>query len=302
MGADWPAGERDFAVSDDFRLPRDVDVLAIYPHAHYLGHVLEGYATLPSGQRKWLIRIPDWDTTWQGVYHYREPVFLPKGAVISMRYHYDNSSANPRNPNSPPRRVRGGNQSTDEMAHLWLQVLPHGAGAGRIEIESALLQHRVEKYRDDFDARISLGALMLAGFDPAGAAEVLQQAVRLNPKHEEARRFLGMALDAVGRSPEAIAQFRIAVELKPDDGQARYNLARDLVKSAKFNEALENSRQVAAADPHNADLRDDFGELLMQQGQIAAALEQFNAALELDPWQKTALRDRSLALDQLQTH
>jgi Flp pilus assembly protein TadD len=188
------------------------------------------------------------------------------------------------------------------MTHLWLQVLPHGAGAGRIEIESALLQHRVEKYRDDFDARISLDALMLAGFDPAGAAEVLQQAVRLNPKHEEARRFLGMALDAVGRSPEAIAQFRIAVELKPDDGQARYNLARDLVKSAKFNEALENFRQVAAADPHNADLRDDFGELLMQQGQIAAALEQFNAALELDPSQKTALRDRSLALDQLQTH
>jgi thioredoxin-like negative regulator of GroEL len=299
---DIPAGERDFAVSDDFRLPRDVDVLAIYPHAHHLGHVLEGYATLPSGQRKWLIRIPDWDPTWQGVYHYREPVFLPKGAVISMRYHYDNSSANPRNPNSPPRRVRGGNQSTDEMTHLWLQVLPHGAGAGRIEIESALLQHRVEKYRDDFDARISLDALMLAGFDPAGAAEVLQQAVRLNPKHEEARRFLGMALDAVGRSPEAIAQFRIAVELKPDDGQARYNLARDLVKSAKFNEALENFRQVAAADPHNADLRDDFGELLMQQGQIAAALEQFNAALELDPSQKTALRDRSLALDQLQTH
>ncbi len=156
--------------------------------------------------RKWLIRIPDWDPNWQAVYHYRHPVFLPKGTVISMRYHYDNSSANPRNPNSPPRRVLGGNQSTDEMAHLWLQVLPRGGGDdARIEIESALLEHRVEKYRDDFDARVSLGALMLARFDPAGAVEVLRQAVRLEPKQEEARRFLGMALEGVGRSPEAIA-------------------------------------------------------------------------------------------------
>ena len=100
-----PAGDQDFLVSDDFRLPLDADVLAVYPHAHYLGHLLEGYATLPDGERKWLIRIPEWDPNWQAVYRYREPVFLPKGSVISMRYHYDNSASNPRNPNQPPKRV-----------------------------------------------------------------------------------------------------------------------------------------------------------------------------------------------------
>jgi Flp pilus assembly protein TadD len=297
---DIPAGDHDFAVGDDFQLPRDVDVLAIYPHAHYLGHVIEGYATLPNGQRKWLIRIPNWDPNWQAVYHYREPVFLPKGTVISMRYHYDNSFANPRNPNVPPRRVLGGNQSTDEMAHLWLQVLPRGNDSdARIEIEAALLEHRVEKYRDDFDARVSLGALMLARFDPAGAAAVLQQAVRLQPRHEEARRFLGMALEGVGRSREATQEFRIALELNAGDAQARYELARGLVKEAKFDEALENFRQVAAADPRNAHLRDDFGELLLRQGQATEALKQFEAALALDPSEKAALRDRDLALDQI---
>lgn len=297
---DIPAGDPNFAVGDDFRLPRDVDVLAVYPHAHYLGHVIEGYATLPNGRRKWLIRIPHWDPNWQAVYHYRQPVFLPKGTVISMRYQYDNSSANPHNPNSPPRRVMGGNQSTDEMAHFWLQVLPRGSdGEGRIEIESALLQHRVQKYRDDLNARISLGALMLARFDPAAAVAVLQQAVRLDPKQEEARRFLGMALEAVGRSSEAISQLHAALELKPDDAQARYTLARCLVKAAKFDEALENFRQVAAADPHNANLRDDFGELLLRQGRPAEALKQFEAALAIDSSLKTAVRDRNLALDRL---
>ncbi|HJT87089.1 MAG TPA: hypothetical protein VJ732_04515, partial [Bryobacteraceae bacterium] len=121
---DIPPGDSDFLIRDDFRLPMDLDVLAVYPHAHYLGKLLEAYASLPGGGKKWLIRIPDWDPNWQAVYTYREPLFLPKGSVISMRYHYDNSARNPRNPNSPPQRVRAGNQSTDEMGHLWLQVLP----------------------------------------------------------------------------------------------------------------------------------------------------------------------------------
>src|ERR1700733_7303894 len=102
---DIPPGAADFLVSDDFVTPMDMDVLAVYPHAHYLGHLLEGYATLPGGTRKWLVRIQDWDSSWQAVYRYTTPVFLPKGSVISMRYHYDNSAGNVRNPNSPPKRV-----------------------------------------------------------------------------------------------------------------------------------------------------------------------------------------------------
>ena len=38
-----PAGDRDFLISDDFKLPVDVDVLAVYPHAHYLGKLLVAY-------------------------------------------------------------------------------------------------------------------------------------------------------------------------------------------------------------------------------------------------------------------
>ena len=135
-----PPGVAHFAVSDDFRLPMDVDLLAVYPHAHYLGKLLEAYATLPDGSRKWMIRIPDWDPNWQAVYYYRRPLFLPKANVISMHYQYDNSVANVRNPNHPPKRVRAGNESTDEMAHLWLEVLPRGAGDRRRELEEAVMR------------------------------------------------------------------------------------------------------------------------------------------------------------------
>jgi hypothetical protein len=134
---DIAPGTQDFLISEDFRLPLDVDVLAVYPHAHYLGKLLEGFATLPDGSRQPLIRIPEWNIQWQAVYRYRKPLFLPKGTVVSMRFHYDNSAANPRNPNSPPRRVVNGNQSTDEMGHLWLQLLPRGAGDQRAVLQEA---------------------------------------------------------------------------------------------------------------------------------------------------------------------
>jgi Tfp pilus assembly protein PilF/mono/diheme cytochrome c family protein len=298
---DIPAGARDFTVKDDFRLPLDVDVLAIYPHAHYLGHVLEGYATLPNGQRKWLIRIPDWNPDWQAVFHYREPVFLPKGTVLSMRYSFDNSTLNPRNPNSPPRRVQGGNQATDEMAHLWFQLLPHDSVDGRVQIQSAILEHRVEKYPDDFQSRLALGALLLARLNPSSAVKVLEQAVILDPKQEEARRYLGMALEAVGRSGDAIIQLRVAVQMNPEDTQARYNLARLLVKAGKLDEAVEDFRKIVSASPQNAQYHDDLGELLMQQKKPAEALEQFNAALALDGSLKSALQDRELAQSLLQS-
>jgi len=285
---DIPAGVRDFAVGDDFRLPLDVDVLAIYPHAHYLGHQLEGYATLPNGQRKWLIKIPRWDPNWQAVYHYREPVFLPKGTIVSMRWHFDNSSANPRNPHRPPQRVVGGNQSTDEMAHMWLQVLPRGPGDCRRELQEAVMRHDVEKNPRDFWARLWLGALMLSRFNPGGAEAALEQAVRLDPKQPEGHNWLGLALGSLGRTREAIEQFQMALTLRPDYANARYNLAEALANSGQLDEAFKNFTALVAANPNDAEVRNGYGELLLRMNRRADALEQFNKALALDPSNKAA--------------
>jgi len=294
---DIPPGNSDFLVSDDFRLPMDVDVLAVYPHAHYLGHLLEGYATLPNGQRKWLIRIPDWDPNWQGAYHYRQAVFLPKGTVISMRYHYDNSAANPRNPNQPPRRVVAGNQATDEMGHLWLQVLPKpdmisARGDRRMELQEALMRHRLEKYPGDFEASFEIGALRLARLDPAQALPMIETAVRIQSGDPEARNLLGSALAAVGRNTEAIEQFRAALRLRPDYGTARYNLARALARAGKYDEAIESYGQLIDQFPRDAQVRDELGELYMKLGKRTEAAEYFNQALAIDPKDTVARRNR----------
>jgi len=215
-----------------------------------------------------------------------------------MRYHYDNSSANPRNPNQPPRRVVSGNQVTDEMGHLWLQVLPKPDmitvnGDRRMELQEALMRRRLEKYPDDFAAHFEIGALRLARLDSSEALAMLQVAVGLQPNDPEARNLLGSALVAVGRNTEAIEQFRAAVRLRPDYGTARYNLARALTRAFKFDEAIEDYDQLLKQFPRDAQVRDELGELYLRQGKRAQANEMFDQALAIDPKDAVALRDRA---------
>ena len=249
QAVDIPAGARDFVVKDDFRLPLDADALAVYPHAHDLGKVLEAYATLPDGSRQWLIRIPDWNRAWEAVYYYRAPVFLPSGTVVSLRYHYDNSAANVRNPNRPPRRVKAGNQTTDEMAELWLELLPRGTHDRRRELEEAVIRHRLDKNPKDFAANLNLGAVLLSRLNAAAAVSALEIAVATEPSRAEARNMLGLALGLVGRAREALAEFEAALRLRPDYMAARFNLANAQIKSGNLDDAIANLRQVVAANP-----------------------------------------------------
>lgn len=268
---DIPPGVRDFAVSDDFRLPLDADLLAIYPHAHYLGTLLEGFATLPDGTRRWLIRIPHWDLNWQSVYHYREPVFLPKGTLVSMRFHYDNSAANPRNPNSPPRRVQSGDRAADEMGHLWLQLLPRAGGDQRAVLQEAVMRRRLEKYPADFSAHFNLGALYLNRRDFPAAIAHLRAAIQAEPEQPAALNALGAALESEGRLEDAAAQFRHVLRIQPDHAQARYNLANTLAALGKKDEAAQTLRELLAATPEDRGTRGRLVELLVEAGDSAAA-------------------------------
>ncbi len=288
-----PAGVRDFPISDDFRLPMDVQVLAVYPHAHYLGKVLEAYATLPDGARRWLIRIPNWDPNWQAVYYYRQPLVLPEGSVISMRYHYDNSADNVRNPNQPPRLVESGNQSTDEMGHLWLELLPVGTGDHRLELQEAVMRHRLEKHPDDFSARFNLGAVLLARMNAPEAVGMLETALRLQPGNApgnaEAHDMLGSAYMRLGRTAEGMAQFRLALSLNPDLSAARWNLANALVAAGKLEEGIADLRKLSAAGA--ASLPDE--EKDAAGGRLARALAESARQLAAHGyWHEAAARYR----------
>ena len=268
---DIPAGDADFPVGDDFVTPMDMDVLAVYPHAHYLGHLLEGYATLPGGTRQWLVRIPDWDPNWQAVYRYKQPVFLPKGTVVSMRYHYDNSAANLRNPNQPPKRVRGGNEATDEMAHLWLQVLPRAARTAAWSCSKpscciAWKSIRGTSRRSSTWARSCWPAAITRTRSLTCAARL-----RRGPDNVVALNTLGAALLSAGTATEAAGFFERALQANPRYTNARYNLANALAEQRRWEQAAAAFRQVLAEDPGDAGARQHLGEVLRLWGDERAA-------------------------------
>ncbi|MFM8933657.1 MAG: ascorbate-dependent monooxygenase [Gemmataceae bacterium] len=119
-----PPDESQFTLVDQSEpLPVAAKAIGILPHMHYLGKEMKVDAKLPDGSEIPLIWIKDWDFNWQGIYGYREPIDLPKGTVIRMRAVFDNSTANPRNPSSPPIRVTWGEQTQDEMCICGVQVV-----------------------------------------------------------------------------------------------------------------------------------------------------------------------------------
>ncbi len=147
---DLAPGDAHAVVKDVIAIPRDVDLIGITPHAHWLCKDMKVTAHLPDGTAEPLIWIKDWDFNWQGQYRYATPVRLPKGTRVEMSYVYDNSAANPRNPSSPPQRVQFGEQTTDEMAVLFLQVvLPRAADVPGFRREIVL--SRIEQAIDNGD-------------------------------------------------------------------------------------------------------------------------------------------------------
>jgi mono/diheme cytochrome c family protein len=116
------AGDAHYVVEASTTLPADVDLLDVTPHAHYICREMTAEAHLPDGTVIRLIHIPDWDFNWQGLYTYQQPLRLPRGTRVALRYLYDNSEGNPRNPSHPPQRVAGGERTIDEMALLIMTV------------------------------------------------------------------------------------------------------------------------------------------------------------------------------------
>jgi hypothetical protein len=147
-GLDLEPGVADYKISDSFVLPVDVLAVEIGGHAHMVCKDMHVWATRPSGARESIFWIDDWDFAWQNRYQYEQPLALGKGTKIEVEITYDNSANNPRNPHTPPKRVRWGLQSTDEMGSVTLLLVPQD------EADARALQRAVQAHvREHFAQR-----------------------------------------------------------------------------------------------------------------------------------------------------
>jgi mono/diheme cytochrome c family protein len=125
-GLELPPGESNIEIKAAWDVPVDVTAHAVTPHMHLLGRDMLMSVKFPDGRVQDLIKVPDWDFNWQYTYHFEQPLDIPKGSVVSLVAHYDNSDSNPRNPHKPPVLVKWGEATTDEMCIGFLGLTKKG--------------------------------------------------------------------------------------------------------------------------------------------------------------------------------
>jgi tetratricopeptide (TPR) repeat protein len=298
---DIAAGAANYVVEDRYVLPVDVEVHAVQPHAHFRAREIRGVATLPDGREEGLLYIKDWDFNWQDVYRYIRPIALPKGTTVRMRFTYDNSAANRRNPDRPPKRVRWGQKSTDEMGDLWLQVVPRtredrrilAADFGpKVLAEDAVgYEKMLETDPDNATLHEAAGVIHLSLGRIDRATRHLREAVRISRRSASARYNLATALLRERQPAEARALLEEALQIDPDHVAAHVNLGAVLRAENDFEGAARHLRRALEIDPASAAAHTNLAGILAAEGALPDAIRHYRLALQSNPNQLEALTD-----------
>ena len=290
---DVPAGEDDYRIRDAYRLPVEVDLIGLYPHAHHLAREMRAWVELPDGGRRSLLRIAEWDFNWQAEYRWQQPVTVPAGARLAMEYRYDNSADNGRNPHDPPRRVLYGPESSDEMGDLWIQAVPRRAAElpvlqrdfARKETAARLAGYRfrLERNPDDEKALYSLAGMLAEIGEREEAIRRLEAAVRIRPDFAMALSDLGRLRFRSGETDRAESLFRRAVEAAPGLPTAHHNLGAVRLAEGRPGEAEAHFRRALAEWPDFAEAHFGLGDALAARGESGEALAHYRRAVAARP-------------------
>lgn len=121
-----------------------------------------------------------------------------------------------------------------------------------------LLQKKIEQHPGWPDLRRDLGELYLRHDRPAEALPHLQEAIRINPRYEDARLRLAEALFQLGRGEEAIREL---LAMTQKNAPAFYLLGKCFQSIDRFVEALESFRLVQRICPTYRDTNERIDEL-----------------------------------------
>lgn len=255
---DIPAGATNYSIIRKWDVPVDISLLAVMPHAHYLASEVRLSATLPDGKEQFLLWIPRWDFNWQEEYRYRKPVFLPRGTRVDFSIRYDNSEANIRNPNRPPKPVGFGPQSSDEMGEVWLQVLP----------ENPADLTALQRQKRSMDARES--------------AAFYERFLESHPDDSASHFELGKVLGPLGRKREAATHFQRSLELNPSQPEAHYYLGVILFEQQNYKEARSEFERELGINPGNAKAHVSLALVSIDEQDLKSAEAHLRAALQLN--------------------
>ncbi len=111
-----PAGAAEHEEAAYYQFQRDSVIYSLFPHAHYRGKSSKFFLRYPDGNEELVLSVPNYDFNWQRYFQLEHPIDVPAGTMVIHRTTYDNSTANPSNPD-PEVMVRFGEQTWEEMLY-----------------------------------------------------------------------------------------------------------------------------------------------------------------------------------------
>jgi Flp pilus assembly protein TadD len=292
---DIPAGDADYVAEAQYALPVAAEALGVFAHAHYLGKEVHGWADLPGGAgRVELLKITRWNFNMQDSYTYAKPIPLPQGAVVHMRWVYDNSANNPVNPTMPPRRVFGGENSTDEMGELWVQLRmkdkadldAFNAGYAKdwaLPDAVQSLTAKLARTPGDATLHVDLAKLYLSAGLAGDANKELEAALRIDPSCAGAHYVLARMAASRQDFAGSVESLRKCVAVDPDNFRARGDLALTLAIVGKRAEAVAEFKEALKLNPRDVLTHVNLGRVYALMGDAAGARTEVEAGLKLDP-------------------
>ena len=238
LAIDIPAGQQNHVIEDSYVLPVDLEVIAVFPHAHYLAQELRGYAVLPDGLKKSLLLIKKWDFNWQGEYRYAEPVSLPKGTKLCLEFSYDNSTNNVHL-DPPPQRVSMGDSRRTRWASFGFQSFPGSRAIRRF-------------WKLIINARCAMFSWPVRSVDQADPAKRCASQARF-------------AFAGAGKKQEAWEHFQTASLSKPEFDEPHVYLGEMLRLDNKWRKRKKSFETVPAQPAKRASLR-QFGFRVCRAG------------------------------------
>ena len=149
-----PPGVADHPVKGSVRrIPKDAELMGIAPHMHFRGKSFKLWDGKAEDANV-LLHVPNYDFNWQHVYQLTKP--LPLNDVETLRFlvTFDNSAANPFNPD-PTKWVNWGDQSWEEMAVAFLDVAVPVGSTGDRDTSLKTVDATASERRQKIDAYVT---------------------------------------------------------------------------------------------------------------------------------------------------
>jgi len=130
---------------------------------------------------------------------------------------------------------------------------------------------------ESMERSLSESSGLIAGGDARRAADILEQALQYQPRHQRARNLLGLALFKLGELARSEAIYRTLIEDHPDDPTLRVNLGLVFLKAGAASDAARCFETALDLSPGHDRARNYLGLALVALGQHARARECFLA-------------------------